>query len=179
MSLRLVYGLDRAVLVWIADHLPTIGRDFADRYHAIGVALGDEMIAGVLYSRFTAENVEMTIASTDARWCNRGTLYYLFAYPFLQLGCRRVTAVTAAGARETRLFLERLGFRFEGALREALPEGETAFIFGLLASECRWTKHRRLAPHDPGEPARDRAAIPSLAGAHVQRLQRSGRSVPE
>jgi len=179
VRLRLIYGIDRAVLVWIADHLPTISRDFADTYHAIGVALDGEMIAGVLYSRFTGTNIEMTIASTDARWCSRSTLYYLFAYPFLQLGCRRVTAVTAASARETRVFLERLGFRFEGALREALPEGETAFIFGLLASECRWTRHRRLAPPDPGEPARDRAETLSLAGSDGQRRQRSRRTQPE
>lgn len=169
-GLRLVYGIDRTVLLWISERLPLIRPDFADHYNAIGVALEDRLIAGVMYSRYTGTNIEISMAASDPRWCTRGTLYFLLGYPFLQLGCQRITAVTGEDQLDNQRFFERLGFRWEGILREALPERKNALIFGLLAGECRWTKHRRLAPPDPGELAHDRADPLSLAGADVKRF---------
>jgi RimJ/RimL family protein N-acetyltransferase len=62
----------------------------------------------------------------------------ILRYPFVQLRCARVTAVTQSQNARARGFLCRLGFRQEGVHPDALPSGD-AVSYGLLARDAtRW-----------------------------------------
>ena len=51
-----------------------------------------------------AGDIEVVIAAESPRWASREVFHTAFAYPFLQLGCRRVTArVRPAPERRRRL----------------------------------------------------------------------------
>jgi RimJ/RimL family protein N-acetyltransferase len=132
---RIVTGRDVAVAEWVRLRLP--GIEGWGPCAAIGIARGDELVAGVVYNNLRWPNIEASIASTDPGWCSRRNLAAIFAYPFRQLGCRRLGALTEATNQPVRAFLCRLGFREEGLCRQALPTGD-AVIFGMTPQECRW-----------------------------------------
>jgi RimJ/RimL family protein N-acetyltransferase len=105
---------------------------------AIGICDGEWLIAGVVYNWYRQANIEMTIASISPRWCASRILRGLFSYPFEQIGCRRVTAVTEHTDLSVRAFLRRLGFTEEGVMRHSYLNGNDAVIHGMLREECRW-----------------------------------------
>ena len=137
-SITLSVGRDRAVAAWVERAL---GIDGLLGGAAIGVLDGVRPIAGVVYGgwRERPGSLEMTVAATDPRWCQRWVLAALFRYPFAQCGARRVQATVRRGNRRARRFVERLGFRYEGMAREAWPTGEDAAVYSMLRRECRWT----------------------------------------
>lgn len=138
---QLVYGHDDLVTAWVASHL---NHDFGPS-SSIGVIVGEQLIAGVVYSNYIEGpygpvSIEMSIATTSPKWASRETLHRLFAYPFIQLGVKRVQASTARKNKEARRFLERLGFTFEGIARQAWPHGGDMAVYSMLKPECKWIK---------------------------------------
>ena len=107
---------------------------------ALGIRYDDALIAGVVFSHFTWPSIEASIASVTPAWCSRRNLKVIFSYPFEQLQCRRLGAMTEADNMHSRQFLRRLGFREEGIMRDALPSGD-AVIYGMRASECLWLRN--------------------------------------
>jgi RimJ/RimL family protein N-acetyltransferase len=118
---------------------------------AIGIAENGELIAAIVFNSYHWPNIEVSIASSSARWCTRRNLAAIFAYPFCQLGCRRVGAAVEAMNEPVRAFLCRLGFRQEGLLQCAFPptrgnpEGHAA-VFGMTRAECVWLGDARHEP---------------------------------
>lgn len=138
----LIYGRDREIAAWVSQELEKIGEghfDFApNSYRAIGVARRDKIISGTVYSNYRHGNIEITMASTDPRWASKENFRALLAYPFIQLGCRRVTCLVKATNQPVRAFLCRLGFHEEGICRQVFDDGSDAAVLGMLRSECRW-----------------------------------------
>jgi len=132
---ELVFGLDGDIAAWVAGKVPDV-RHFGPSA-AIGIADGKRLVAGVVYSNWRGRDIEMSIASEDPRWCSRHNLRVLFAYPFRQLRCARVTAITKRKSKTVRRFLERMGFRQEGVIRGAYVDDD-ACVYGMLKKECRW-----------------------------------------
>lgn len=134
-----VYGHDDAVSRWVAARL---GFPAWSSCVAIGVARGDALIGGVVYHDYRREDgdIEMICAATDRRWLTRSNLFTFFAYPFLQLGCGRVSCVSYKRNRHARKFIEKLGWRLEGVHRKAL-RGHDVVSYGMLKNECRWIAH--------------------------------------
>jgi len=66
----------------------------------------------------------------------RAFLRAAFRYPFVQLGCRRVTGYVPAQNLEAQRFDEHLGFRREGLMRHAM-EDDDVIVYGLLREEAR------------------------------------------
>jgi RimJ/RimL family protein N-acetyltransferase len=133
---QVVVGRDAAVAEWVLERTPHV--ETWGPCRAIGIARGDELVAGVVYNNCRWPSIEASIASTEPSWCSRRNLAAIFAYPFRQLGCTRLGAVTAAENHDVRGFLKRLGFRQEGLLKSALPGRRDAVIFGMTPEECRW-----------------------------------------
>lgn len=109
------------------------------RADAKGIAKerGGVLQAVVVFDTFSSCDCNMHIASDGSRrWLSRGLLKEAFAYPFIQLGLRRVTAIVPRKNREALLFDGRLGFEVEGVCREALPDDDVV-ILGLLRRDCR------------------------------------------
>jgi RimJ/RimL family protein N-acetyltransferase len=131
----LLFDQDAALASWagarlgIADFRPCT---------AIGVAHKGEIVAAAIYNNYRPPNIEITFVTSSPRWASRGAIRAMLRYPFVQLGCKRLTAVTTAQNAAARAFLLRLGFRQEGVHPDALPTGD-AVSHGLLAKDAaRW-----------------------------------------
>jgi RimJ/RimL family protein N-acetyltransferase len=91
----------------------------------------------VIFSRFTTGNCEITVAARDPRFISKRFALAVAAYPFLQLGYRRVTAFIAVDNLQSLDLAQRLGFRIEGTARYWFPSGD-AYILGLLREDCKF-----------------------------------------
>lgn len=123
---------DETVSEWIRKRLPENIESYGEH---ISVGIADEegkLIAGVVYSNYSVGNIELSIASINPRWATKERIKAILGYPFFneQLGCRRLTAVTARDNHHVRDFLKRLGFMHEGTLHDALERGD-AVIYGM------------------------------------------------
>lgn len=115
----------------------------------IGLADGDELVAGVVYSDWNGANIFMDVAAQPGkRWLNRGFLWMAFHYPFVQLKCKRVSGVVAADNASARKFNEHLGFTLEAVLKDAHPHGDL-LVYRMLREDCRWLALR--SPHHHGK----------------------------
>jgi RimJ/RimL family protein N-acetyltransferase len=136
----IVLGKDEIVIPWIVEKIP-----HADNFTnatSIGIARDDKLIGGVLYSNFRDRDLEMSAAG-DGNWLNRSSLYAIFSYPFLQLGCARVTAIVPKRNKPTRKFIEKVGWKLEGTHRHAFPNDD-ACSYGMLKNDCRWIKEKSI-----------------------------------
>jgi len=131
---QLLLGFDAQIARWVGERSKVY--DFGP-CRAIGVVREGNIVAGVVYSNFRSGNIEATLAADDPRWCSRGVLRGLFRYPFVQLGCRRITCIVAAdNPRSLKLCLG-LGFALEGRCRQVFGSVD-GLICGMLADECKW-----------------------------------------
>lgn len=140
----LVLGRDELIAEWVARQTPgmTNAADFGPST-AIGFKVGNEFVCGVVFNNFRkgvhGNDVSLSIFSTNSKWVSRGTLRAVFSYAYHQLGCVRVTAITAKSNKRARRFLTKLGFVQEGTARRAFDGRAPALIYGmLLPDECKW-----------------------------------------
>lgn len=121
------------MIEWAANIL---GCRFDVQAKAIGVVRHGALSAVVVYEDFTDYDCRIHVASDGSRyWLTRSFLCEVFHYPFVQCGLRRVTAFVQASNRVALRMDVRLGFRIEGRLRDATPDGDV-FVLGQLRSEC-------------------------------------------
>lgn len=135
---KMLFDADDIVIPWVESRL------FNEHFNretskTIGIVDdGSNLIAGVVYSNFCGHDVHMSIAAASKEWATKSTLKTLFMYPFDQLDCVRVTALTARRNRRARSLVERLGFRLEGVQRRGFDGKQDAIAYGMLKTECRW-----------------------------------------
>lgn len=138
MDQNYVYGEDARVSQWVGDQ---IGITFRDA-NAIGIERAGQIVVGVVYDRFSGNDICMHVAAKPGvLWVRPDAMRRFFAYPFLQLGCNRVTGLVAANNQVSRKFNVRVGFEQEGVLRQGMPDGTDLIVFGMLRGECRWIKN--------------------------------------
>jgi ribosomal protein S18 acetylase RimI-like enzyme len=139
----LLFGIDRELGQWASDRLD--GRRFTPPFVAIGVAHKGQIVAAAVYTSFCHPDIHVTFVTSSPRWASPGAVRTIIRYPFLQLHCKRVTAITAVSNAAARAFLQRLGFKSEGLHPDALPEGD-AVSYGLLLRDAeRWLRAERWA----------------------------------
>lgn len=137
----LLYGHDRELSLWAGQQL---GFGCAIRTGAppvaIGVALKGEIVAAAVYHDYRPPSIEVTFVTTTPRWASRSNIKAILHYPFVQLGCKRVTAITPEDNTQARAFLERLGFQKEGVHPNVYKDNDMAGIsYGLLRCDAeRW-----------------------------------------
>jgi RimJ/RimL family protein N-acetyltransferase len=129
--MQLVFGEDRAVADWVMTRIPHASGVAGDGY-AIGVHDGAALVAGVVYSGFTEDNCEMSIAAETPRWAQRGVIRALLHYPLVQFELRRVTAMVPHDAARTLRFLRGVGFKQEGTLRDWFAPRVHGAVMGFL-----------------------------------------------
>jgi len=128
----LVYDND-LLAEWIGFML---GRKFLPPYQCIGVMRDNVLLATALFNNFDWPNIEITFATTSPRWATRQAIARILAYPFHELECRRLTAITGRQNRAARAFLLRLGFCEEGH-HPALFEHDDGVSYGLLKRDAQ------------------------------------------
>lgn len=133
----LIFGHDREIAQWCGDQLGI--KDFGP-CSAIGVARDGKIVAGAVFHQFRFPNIEITFATTTPRWATRETIAAIMAYPFVQLKCRRLTAITEALNQPARAFLSRFGFTQEGYHPHTFA-ADDAVTYGLLREDAeKWLR---------------------------------------
>jgi RimJ/RimL family protein N-acetyltransferase len=113
-------------------HVPSWG----EWCEAIGLE-DDGLLAVVVYNLYSGSDIAMHIAAVPGRrWMTREFLRVAFRYPFVQLGCRRVSGYVPASNTDAQRFDEHLGFVREGLMRHALPDDDI-IVYGMLREEAR------------------------------------------
>lgn len=141
---QLTYGKDELIANWVGQRTQ-YGRFGDSPYTAIGVLYDGEAAAGVIYHNYqpTFGTIEMSIAADSPKWASRQVIGVLLRYPFLQLGCQRVTACVAAKNWESLEFNKRLGFQVEGYVRRGFGDDDL-IVMGLLREEAeKWIKEKK------------------------------------
>lgn len=110
------------------------------RATAIGIEGPDgELRAGVLYEDYNGASLVAHIAGEGRRWATREFLGRIFAYPFGQLGVRRITVVVPSSNTPSIRLAGRLGFTLEARLLQAHPDGDL-LVFCMFRSACRYLR---------------------------------------
>ena len=147
--MRLVFGHDKLIAQWVAnriDYVPSRPGVF-DPCVATGVADGLDMLAGVVYHDYFPDYRTMSIsmAADSPRWCTRGVVIGLLAYPFEQMGVNVLWhAVLRDNERMIKL-AKGLGFVREGGLKDRFGPGRSAEIFRMQPKEYHRLKSRFAA----------------------------------
>lgn len=131
-------SFDRELLGnWAKDKIPYV-RSWGDWYQAIGHIIDGEIAAAVIFKDYSLCDIGMHVAAVPGtRWATRTFLETVFAYPFGQLDCQRVTGYVPAKNERELKFDVLLGFTPEGLLRKALPDDDLVII-GMLKDECKY-----------------------------------------
>jgi len=99
----------------------------------MGIEKDGQIVAGLLLNHFEGRDAHVTIAGTG--W-TREFIRAVGAYVYGQLGCERMTAITADP--KVADFAVRLGGKIEGRLRSHFGPGKDAIVAGILRSEWRY-----------------------------------------
>lgn len=133
----IVYGNPAEMIAWACRAIGISA--FRPDARAIGLKRESEWAAVVVYDNFSPGSCFISVASDGTgKWLSREFLIHAFAYPFLQLGQRRLTAAISETNAPSIRFSRHCGFRHEGTLRHDGPDGEDTLIYGMLREECRF-----------------------------------------
>lgn len=104
----------------------------------IGIEVGGELVAGVIYGEYNTVNVWMHVAIAPGRQASMEFVQEVFKYPFIDLGCKRVSASVEARNAESRRLCEHLGFREEVCLKGAASDGGDIVLYVMWKEGCRY-----------------------------------------
>lgn len=136
MTTNIVFDEDYRLIGWAAERIGV--ECFSHDAHAIGLERDGELVAVVVYDRFSPHDCHMHVASDGSkRWLVREFLVACFAYPFIQLGLRRVTGLVPASNAAALKFDKNLGFLVEGYHHQALGDDDLITL-GMLRENCRF-----------------------------------------
>jgi RimJ/RimL family protein N-acetyltransferase len=138
----ILIGADQMVAELVRSRIPHMSNGTFGPCVALGVIRRGVLVGGVVFHDFRGFDVMMSGAFDAPGWALPGTIRALCAYPFLDLGCRRVTSITGKRNKKARRFNEKLGFTLEGIVRHGLDGVEHACLYGMLKEDCRWLKGR-------------------------------------
>jgi RimJ/RimL family protein N-acetyltransferase len=131
----LIFHADTALAAWAGARL---GMEIAKPNTSIGVAHRGRIVAVAVFNNYRAPNIEITFVTSSSRWASPNAVRTIIRYPFLQLNCKRITAIIEATNQPARAFLCRLGFKLEGVHPDVFTLG-AAETYGLLLKDAqRW-----------------------------------------
>jgi len=106
---------------------------------AIGLMDTDtkEIVAGLLYEKYNGVSVTMHQAISRPGVVTKDFLWYVFYYPFVQLGCERLTGIVEANNTPAIELNLKLGFEIEARLERACPSGDL-IIMRMFREDCRF-----------------------------------------
>lgn len=139
--MHLVLGKDAEVCAWVRRLMPTPADGLKDGA-SIGIEDRGRLIAGAVFTDYRVlpygKDIQITFASVSPRWATRGNIRAIMSYPFIQLGCTRLTTITGRKNKRARKFIEGIGFHLEGVVRKAYDGYQDAIVYGQLRGECKW-----------------------------------------
>jgi RimJ/RimL family protein N-acetyltransferase len=135
----LIFAHDREICQWAGQQL---GMRFqpVGLPTTIGIVRNGKIVGAALYSNYEHPNIVGTFVTTSPNWASRQVIKEIFHYPFVQLGCKRVTGMIEENNATAREFFERLGFKQEARLEDWFTSG-AGICYALFAKDAaRWLK---------------------------------------
>ena len=127
----------------ICDQTERVGQWIADKTgmafynngcHAIGLEIGGRITAGILYQNFMPKSVDVSWA---VDYMNKHFLWYLFYYPLIELGLKKMIAEVDSTNHKSMKACEKLGFQKEAVIIDAGQIGDK-IIYSITANQCRF-----------------------------------------
>lgn len=117
-----------------------IGVEEWSNCRSIGLEKNGELVAGIVYDYYTGTNICMHIAAKGKRWMTKEFLWFMFYYPFVQLGVNRLTGIIPESNKESVRFAQGLhGAKLEARLKDAHPDGDM-LIFVMFKDDCKYLR---------------------------------------
>jgi RimJ/RimL family protein N-acetyltransferase len=111
-----------------------LGWHVSDKAKYIGKMKGDRLVALAAFDNYNGTDIDVHIICDGMP---RDWIRAVCRFVFETCGCRRMTALCDADNFTMEPYLERLGFRYEGRKRHALPASDV-LIYGMIQEECKW-----------------------------------------
>lgn len=124
------------MLGFVVSRVPHMSRQ--EKFSSIGVADDSgALVAGCIYHNYVEDyaGLEISFAADSPRWARRGVIRALLHYPFVQLGCRRVTTIIPSDNARAIRFNLGIGFVREGTLRHFYAPRRHGVVCGFLRSD--------------------------------------------
>jgi len=113
---------------------------------SIGLEKDGELIAGVVYDYYNKASICMHVAAIGKQWLTREYLWYVFHYPFVELGVKRITGLVPESNLQARRFDEHIGFVLETRLKDAHPDGDV-LVYKMMREDCRFLGNKYRENH--------------------------------
>jgi len=133
---NVLFGFDQDVIDWVTPRIQ--GFSASDGAKALGVVSGKDIIAGVVYERYNGVHVEASIAVDRASWANKGTLFSLFHYPFVQMDCKAISVLIPSSNLKSLNLATKLGFEPEAIVKYAAADGSSLIVLKMFKKNCKW-----------------------------------------
>ena len=133
----LIFGRDEELATWAEQS--GIG-PFQRPLTAIGVAdgKGEKIMAVAIYNNYRHHSdIEVSFVAATPRWATQGNIRAMLHYPFVQLGVKRLSAITTKKNKRCRKLLTGLGFKQEGVHPFAGSDGAPAITYGLYSEPAK------------------------------------------
>lgn len=141
--MRLILADPDPVAAWVAQRIPQMaGMPFAGVTWAIGVEADNGVpLGGVVFSNHVPawRTIDISFASESPRWLTKRLISGIMAYPFDQLGVRRLTSYTPKKNKRARTFIDTFGFVREGCLWRGCGTDD---VIVSRFSDRDWTESR-------------------------------------
>lgn len=121
-----------SVAEWVADQVKV--KSFLGPHHSFAFFRNGELAGACVFDAFTPHDCSIHLAIAEGpvpEWALRAA----FAYPFKQLGLKRVSAQIREDNAAGLAIAKRNGFVVEGRKRKAAGDCDE-IILGLLKEEC-------------------------------------------
>lgn len=133
---EITFTQDPAYLEWAVERVGV--RRFREDAKTITIMRGGQISGVVVYDTFSEACCHIHGASDGSgHWLTPVFLRTVFAFPFMQLGLRRVTAEVPSRNKAALKFDLHLGFVVEGRCPHAMPDDDV-FVLGMLREHCRF-----------------------------------------
>lgn len=98
----------------------------------------DEFVCAIVFTNFSPRNIDVNVALREKGFGSPKETVNLFnavfSYAFDQLGAARVTGLIKGKNEVSKNFVEHLGFKLEGVMRNCFQDDDL-HVYGFLAEE--------------------------------------------
>lgn len=129
----ILLGQDTAVAEYVGK---IVGKPF--HMDALKTTIGvtdpaGRLIGGYVFTGYTGPSIELSLAGKGV--VLRGSWLAVLSYVFEQLGCVRLQVHTRRDNARARKQATRLGFRYEGTLRNYYGTGAPGLVYSLTSQD--------------------------------------------
>ena len=100
-------------------------------------------MAVAIYNNYRySSDIEVSFVAATPRWATQGNIRAMLSYPFVQLGVKRLSAITTKKNQRGRKLLTGVGFKQEGVDPFAGENKATAITYGLYSEPAKkWVEN--------------------------------------